>query len=102
MRDEWGVSAAAPLEPAPSAPSIWRRVRRDAVLLGGGSVAIVVAQLGFRSILVILLVPAAYGRLSLILSLYNTVFLIGASGLPNSVARYISISNPSEDAGIVR
>ncbi len=102
-RGDWGVSAPGPVEPlAPTAPSIWRRVRRDAVLLGGGSVAIVVAQLGFRSILVILLVPAAYGRLSLILSLYNTVFLIGASGLPNSVARFISISNPSEDAGIVR
>jgi len=100
---EWELATAAPVETAATgASSIWRRVRRDAVLLGGGSVAIVAAQLGFRSILVVLLVPADYGRLSLILSLYNTVFLIGASGLPNSVARYISISSPAEDAGIVR
>lgn len=82
--------------------SIWRRVRRDAVLLGAGNIGIVLAQLGFRSILIIALVPADYGRLSLILSLYNTVFLIGASGLPNSVARYISVCSPAEDAGIIR
>jgi O-antigen/teichoic acid export membrane protein len=95
-----GAPSDAPF--AMGTASIWRRVRRDAVLLGGGSVGIVVAQLGFRAILVVALVPAAYGRLSLILSLYNTVFLVGASGLPNSVARYISVSSPTEDAGIIR
>jgi O-antigen/teichoic acid export membrane protein len=82
--------------------SIWRRVRRDVALLGTGSVGIVIAQLGFRSILITALVPADYGRLSLILSVYNTLFIIGASGLPNSAARYISLIAPGDDSGIVR
>ncbi len=82
--------------------SIWRNVRRDVVLLGAGSLGIVIAQLVFRSILIIVLAPAAYGRLALILSIYNTVFLIGASGLPNSVARYISVSNRAQDSAIIR
>lgn len=82
--------------------SIWRRVRRDVVLLGSGNLGVVVAQLGFRSILIVALVPAAYGRLALILSLYNTITIIVASGLPNSAARYISLRAPADDSGIIR
>lgn len=93
--------------PAPGASdaqpaSIWRRVQRDAIMLGAGNVGIVLAQLGFRSILLIALVPSAYGKLSLILSLYNTIFLIGASGLPNSLARYISVCDATADRQVVR
>jgi len=82
--------------------SIWRRIRRDVFLLGAGSMGTVVAQLVFRSILVAVLVPAGYGRLSLVLSIYNTVWIIGASGLPNGVARYIAIIAPGDDSSIVR
>jgi O-antigen/teichoic acid export membrane protein len=87
---------------ATASPSLWRHVRRDVVLLGAGSTGIVIAQLCFRSILIVALAPTAYGRLSLILSVYNTIFIIGASGLPNSVARYISVSSRAEDLAIVR
>jgi O-antigen/teichoic acid export membrane protein len=83
-------------------PSIWRRIRRDVLLLGAGSMGTVVAQLVFRSILVAALVPAGYGRLSLVLSIYNTVWIIGASGLPNGVARYIAVIAPGDDSAIVR
>lgn len=82
--------------------SIWQRIRRDVLLLGAGNVAILVAQLGFRSILITALAPAAYGRLALILSIYNTVWIIGASGLPNSVARYIAMNDPANDSAIIR
>lgn len=85
-----------------SAESIWQRVRRDIVLIGTGSMGTVLAQLIFRSILIAVLVPAGYGRLSLILSIYNTVWIIGASGLPNGVARYIAVITPGDDSGIVR
>lgn len=81
--------------------SIWRRVRRDVVLLGAGSVGIVIAQLCFRSILVASLSPNAYGHLSLILSLYNTVMIIGASGIPNGASRYIAAIAPGDDRQIV-
>ncbi len=82
--------------------SIWRRVRRDVVLLGAGNTGVVLAQIGFRSILIAVLVPAAYGRLALILSLYNTITIISASGLPNSVARYLSAGGRDDDRAIVR
>lgn len=83
-------------------PSIWRHIRRDILLLGAGSTGAVVTQLVFRSILITVLVPAGYGRLSLILSIYNTVWIIGASGLPNGVARYIAAIAPADDSAIVR
>ena len=60
------------------------------------------AQLAFRSILIVALVPAEYGRLSLVLSIYNTVMLIGVSGLPNTASRYIAIHGPASDGAIVR
>lgn len=82
--------------------SIWRRVRRDVILLGAGNTCIVVAQLGFRSILIVALVPSAYGRLALILSLYNTITIIGASGLPNGAARHLAVCTPAEDGAIIR
>ena len=88
--------------PTVGSPSLWRRVRRDVVLLGAGNVAIVLAQLAFRSILIVTLVPADYGRLSLILSIYNTVWIIGASGLPTSVARHIALIAPKDDSAIIR
>jgi O-antigen/teichoic acid export membrane protein len=82
--------------------SIWRHIRRDVVLLGAGNIAILIAQLGFRGILVTALVPASYGRLSLVLGIYNTAWIIGASGLPNSVARYLAINGPQQDSAIIR
>jgi O-antigen/teichoic acid export membrane protein len=88
--------------PAGAPQSIWRRVRRDVVLLGAGNIGIVIAQLCFRSILIAILVPAAYGRLSLVLSVYNTVWIIGATGLPSSAARYIALIAPGDDSAIIR
>ncbi len=52
--------------------------------------------------LIAVLVPTDYGRLSLVLSIYNFVLIIGASGLPNAVARYIAVITPADDAAIVR
>jgi O-antigen/teichoic acid export membrane protein len=77
-------------------------VRRDALLLGAGNIVVIVLQLCFRGILVVALAPVDYGRLSLILSIYNTVWIIGASGLPNSVARYIAVANTKQDSAIIR
>lgn len=88
-------------EPSLASPSLWRRVRRDIVMLGAGSVGIVIAQLGFRSILLTALTPNAYGHLSLILGLYNTVMIIGASGIPNGASRYIAAIAPGDDRPIV-
>ncbi len=85
-----------------SSTSVWRSVRRDVALLGAGNIGIVIAQLLFRSILITALVPADYGRLSLVLSIYNTLWIIGASGLPNSAARYIAVIAPADDSAIIR
>jgi O-antigen/teichoic acid export membrane protein len=88
-------------EPDLASTSLWRRVRRDVIMLGAGSVGIVIAQLGFRSILLTALTPNAYGHLSLILGLYNTVMIIGASGIPNGASRYIAAIAPGDDRPIV-
>jgi O-antigen/teichoic acid export membrane protein len=103
------AAAFLPANRASPAPSvavevqpIWRRIRRDVVLLGAGNVAVLIAQLGFRGILITALAPAAYGRLALIFAVYNTVWIVGASGLPNALARYLAISPPECDSAIVR
>jgi O-antigen/teichoic acid export membrane protein len=62
----------------------------------------VLAQLVFRLILIAALVPADYGRLSLILAIYNTVWVLGASGLPSSVARHIAVIAPADDSAVIR
>jgi O-antigen/teichoic acid export membrane protein len=82
--------------------SIWRHIRRDLLLLGAGNAGTVVAQLAFRFILIAALIPADYGRLSLILAIYNTVWVVGASGLPSSVARHIAVIAPADDSAIIR
>jgi O-antigen/teichoic acid export membrane protein len=104
------LSEAAPALARPAAvdvdagapSSIWRRVWRDVLLLGAGNFGTVLVQLVFRSVLIAALVPADYGRLSLILSIYTTIWIIGASGVPSSVARYIAVIAPADDAGVVR
>jgi len=95
------AAAAGPTAAAAEPRSMWARIRRDAVLLGAGNVALIVTQLGFRGILVATLLPSAYGRLSLVLSIYNSAWIIGSSGLPNSVARYIALADDADDAAIV-
>ncbi len=72
------------------------------MVLGAGSVGVVFAQLAFRGILLTVLVPAAYGRLSLVLSIYGFVWIIGASGLPSAVARYVAMVAPGDDSAIIR
>jgi O-antigen/teichoic acid export membrane protein len=85
-----------------AAPSVWRHIWRDALLLGAGSVVVVVLQFCFRSILIATLAPADYGRLSLVLGIYNTVWILGTTGLPNTVSRWIALKGPAADRAIVR
>ena len=82
--------------------SLWHRVRRDVALIAVGTSTAVLAQLVFRSILIAELVPASYGRLSLVLSIYNTVWIIGAVGLPTGVSKYVAAIAPGDDAPVVR
>ncbi|HEY1449591.1 MAG TPA: oligosaccharide flippase family protein [Solirubrobacteraceae bacterium] len=94
-------SGTGHLVPTLTLRSIWRRIRRDLVLLGSGNLAIVLAQLGFRGLLVDSLAPSAYGRLSLVLGIYNVIWIVGASGLPNAAARHIAKIVPADDSAIV-
>lgn len=71
---------------------------KDVLLLGAGNVGYAVGQLVFRSILIVTLVPAEYGRLTLLLSIYNTVWLVATGGLPDGVARHLAIARPEQDA----
>jgi O-antigen/teichoic acid export membrane protein len=77
-------------------------LRRDIAMLAAGNAGVLLAQLGFRAILIGSLTPADYGRLSLVLAVYNTIWIIGASGVPSSVARQIALIAPADDTAIVR
>ncbi len=81
---------------------IWSRIWRDFLILGTGNVGTVVLQLGFRAILIVQLVPSSYGRLALLLTVYNTIWIFANSGLPNSIARYIAINPPGNDTLVLR
>src|SRR5262249_22124090 len=59
-------------------------------------------QLGFRAILIVQLVPASYGRLALLLTVYNTIWIFANSGLPNGIARYIAMNPPGNDTLVLR
>jgi O-antigen/teichoic acid export membrane protein len=82
--------------------SVWQHIWQDVLLLGTGSIVVVFAQLAFRSVLIAALAPATYGRLSLALGVYNTIWILGTSGLPNSVARFLAIRGAEADHAIVR
>jgi O-antigen/teichoic acid export membrane protein len=84
-----------------SGTSFWQRIRRDVAIFAAGNIGVVAAQLVFRSILIAALVPVGYGRLSLVLGVYNTIWIIGASGLPSGVARYIAAIAPADDRQII-
>jgi O-antigen/teichoic acid export membrane protein len=60
-----------------------------------------VAQLGFRGVALAELTASSYGRLALILSVFNTVMIVGASGLPNSAARYVAAIVPDDDRPVI-
>jgi O-antigen/teichoic acid export membrane protein len=94
------TDAVADAEPR-RAPSIWRRVRKDALLLGVGSAGVIASQLAFRALALAHLSAASYGRLSLVLSVYNTVMIIGASGLPNITSRYIALRHGANDRPVI-
>jgi O-antigen/teichoic acid export membrane protein len=83
------------------AGGLWQLIRRDAFLLTLSNLIIVAVQIGFRGILLADLSPSSYGRLSLVLSIYNSAWIIGSSGLPNSVARFIAIAGKGDDTPIV-
>jgi O-antigen/teichoic acid export membrane protein len=98
------ASSASPATAAQQRASrgLWRVIWKDVLLLGTGNVGFAVGQLCFRSILIVTLVPASYGRLSLVLSIYNTIWLITSGGLPNGVARYLAMASPGDDDAITR
>lgn len=66
---------------------MWRRVRRDSAILIGSAVAMAALQLGFRALAVYELPIAAYGRVALLLSVFNTFLVVAHFGIPVAAAR---------------
>src|SRR5690606_15113169 len=65
-------------------------VARDVMWLGAATALFAVEQLVFRAITLADLPVSEYGRLSLVLSIYAVLMMIGASGVPNTVARFVA------------
>jgi O-antigen/teichoic acid export membrane protein len=81
---------------------MWSSIRRDVAMFAAGNAGVLASQLIFRSILVVALTPVDYGRLSLVLSIYNTAWIVGASGVPSAVARHIALISPADDRAVLR
>jgi O-antigen/teichoic acid export membrane protein len=96
------VSEGGAIDSDAQGRSIWSRIWRDFFILGAGNVGVVVIQLLFRGILIVKLLPESYGRLALVLTIYNAIWIFANSGLPNGIARYISINSPANDLAVLR
>src|SRR2546423_1378121 len=66
---------------------MWRRVGRDSLILVGSQLGLVVFQLAYRGLAIHDVSVSNYGRVGLLLAIFNGVTVIGAYGVPTSTAR---------------
>lgn len=96
------MSSVELAQPSGRAGSLWTAIRRDVGLLAAGNVVVLALQLAFRAVLVVALLPVDYGRLSLVLAVYNTIWIVGASGVPSVLAREVALIAPGDDRPVLR
>jgi O-antigen/teichoic acid export membrane protein len=66
---------------------MWRTVGRDSLIFFASACSLVVFQFGFRYVAIDTLSVADYGRVALLLSIFNGVTVIGLYGVPATVSR---------------
>jgi len=71
-----------------------RALARDLGFLGAGMMLFAVQQLLFRTLALATLPASDYGRLSLVLSVYGVVILVGAMGMPDVIVRTLAPLRP--------
>ncbi len=66
---------------------MWRRVARDSAILVGSSFSLVLLQVAYRFLSLQALSVSAYGRVALLLSVFNAATVLGVYGVPATVSR---------------
>jgi O-antigen/teichoic acid export membrane protein len=67
--------------------SAWSRIGRDSAIFGGGAMAMVAMQAVFRLVAIHDLPKADYGRVALLITLFNYALVLGNFGIPSIASR---------------
>jgi O-antigen/teichoic acid export membrane protein len=82
---------------------MWRSVSRDSLIFFASACALVVFQFGYRYLSIDALSVANYGRVALLLSIFNGATVIGLYGIPATVSRLAARTNGhARDLGLLR
>lgn len=82
---------------------MWRSVSRDSLIFFASACSLVVFQFGYRYLSIDALSVNAYGRVALLLSIFNGVTVIGVYGIPATISRLAARTNGhARDVGLLR
>jgi O-antigen/teichoic acid export membrane protein len=73
---------------------MWRRVGRHSVVFTGSAVVMAVLQVAFRMVAVSGLTVSDYGRVALLLSVFNVALVVGHFSVPIAAVRLAALSGP--------
>jgi O-antigen/teichoic acid export membrane protein len=74
---------------------MWRSVGRDSLIFFASACSLVVFQFGYRYLSIDALTVSDYGRVALLLSIFNGATVIGLYGIPATVSRLAARTNGS-------
>jgi O-antigen/teichoic acid export membrane protein len=66
---------------------MWRRIARDSIVLGGSALLMAALQVAFRLLAVHALSVSAYGRVGLLIGVFNFAAIFGTFSVPIAAAR---------------
>jgi O-antigen/teichoic acid export membrane protein len=72
---------------------VWRLVGRDSLIFSASAGSLIVFQFGYRYLSIDALSVSDYGRLALLLSIFNGATVIGLYGIPAMVSRLAARTN---------
>jgi len=73
---------------------MWRRVGRDSAIFTAAAIVMELLQIAFRMVAVSGLAVSDYGRVALLLSVFNTALVVGHFSVPIAAVRLATLSGP--------
>jgi O-antigen/teichoic acid export membrane protein len=81
---------------------MWRKVGRDSAILLASAGALALFQVAYRYLSVQELSVADYGRVALLLSIFNAAAVIGSYGIPATISRLAAGGRSAKDHSLLR